>query len=203
MFSVAVRSSMCRFRDKFGDGQLLWLRNMMSYVAGGQANFGWKYMFFDLLSTMKVNLVAKILQSAFLCVISHVKHKKLQFLAVSSWFLILITNPRWRPKWWPLLVTSQASSSATTLKIYFILLRRGFPLKVNWFQNTETYIKNSGRGSIHTPSPPLYHSGSMNSHARPRVWLDFHEKISIAPVTRSTLICSLSGVTRAAIYKFF
>ena len=34
-------------------------------------------MFFKLLSTIKVNLVAKIMQSAYLCVIFHVKHKKM------------------------------------------------------------------------------------------------------------------------------
>ena len=33
-------------------------------------------MFFQLLSTTKVNLVAKIMQSAYLCVIFHVTHKK-------------------------------------------------------------------------------------------------------------------------------
>ena len=38
-------------------------------------------MFFKLFSTMKVNLEAKIMQqSAYLCVIFHVKHKKLPFL---------------------------------------------------------------------------------------------------------------------------
>ena len=31
---------------------------------------------------MKVNLVAKIMQSAYLCVIFYVTHKKLSFLAV-------------------------------------------------------------------------------------------------------------------------
>ena len=39
-------------------------------------------MFFQLLSTIKVNLVAKITQSVYLCVTFHVKHKKLPFLAV-------------------------------------------------------------------------------------------------------------------------
>ena len=47
-----------------------------------------KYMLFQLLSTIKVNLVAKIMQKAYLCVIFHVKHKKLPFLAVLTWFLI-------------------------------------------------------------------------------------------------------------------
>ena len=34
-------------------------------------------MFFQLLSTIKVNLVAKIMNSAYLCVIFHVKHKNI------------------------------------------------------------------------------------------------------------------------------
>ena len=38
---------------------------------------------------MKVNLSAKIMQSAYLCVIFRVKHKELPFLTVLSWFLIL------------------------------------------------------------------------------------------------------------------
>ena len=39
-------------------------------------------MFLQLLSTIKLNLMAKIVQSAYLCVILHVKHKKLLFLVV-------------------------------------------------------------------------------------------------------------------------
>ena len=42
-----------------------------------------------LLSTIKLNLVAKTMQSAYLCVIFHVKHKNLLFLAVLTWFLVL------------------------------------------------------------------------------------------------------------------
>ena len=34
------------------------------------------------------------------------------------------SNPRWGPRWRPLLVTSEASSGATTHKIYLIVLRR-------------------------------------------------------------------------------
>ena len=45
-------------------------------------------LFFPLLSTIKVNLVAKIMQSAYLCGIFHVKLKKLPFLAVLAGFLI-------------------------------------------------------------------------------------------------------------------
>ena len=39
-------------------------------------------MFFQLLSTIKVNLAAKIVQNAYLCVIFNVKNKTLAFLAV-------------------------------------------------------------------------------------------------------------------------
>ena len=46
-------------------------------------------MFFQLFSTIKVNLVAKVMQSAYLCVTFHPKHKKSPFLAVLTWFLIL------------------------------------------------------------------------------------------------------------------
>ena len=73
-------------------------------------------MLFQLLSTIEVNLV----QSAYLCVIFHVKYQKLPFLAVSRGFNLISNswlNPRWRPRWLPLLVTSQASSSVTTHKI--------------------------------------------------------------------------------------
>ena len=47
-------------------------------------------MFFELLSTIKENLVAKIMQSAYLCVIYHVKHKRITIsrglnLVSSSW----------------------------------------------------------------------------------------------------------------------
>ena len=45
-------------------------------------------MFFQLLSTIKANLVAKFMQSAYLCVIFHVKHKKIPF----SHGLNLISN---------------------------------------------------------------------------------------------------------------
>ena len=41
-------------------------------------------MFFQLFSTTKVNLLTKIIQSAYLCVIFHIEHKKLSFLAVLS-----------------------------------------------------------------------------------------------------------------------
>ena len=92
---------------------------------------------------------------------------KAQKITISCSF-ILISNSWWNPRWQPLLVTSQASSSAITHEIYLILLRRGFPLEVNSFQNTATYQKLRG-GVLPTPPPPLYHSGGMNLHVHPRV----------------------------------
>ena len=42
-------------------------------------------MFFQLLSTIKVNFAAKLVQSVYLCVIFHVKYKKLPFLPDLTW----------------------------------------------------------------------------------------------------------------------
>ena len=42
--------------------------------------------FYNFFTTIKVNLVAKIMQSAYLCVIFHVKQKKSPFLVVLPWF---------------------------------------------------------------------------------------------------------------------
>ena len=75
-----------------------------------------------------------------------------------------MVKPRWRPRWRPLLVTSQASSGATTHKIYLILLRRSKAfhyLKVKSFRNTAICQKLRGRlPSI--PTSPLYHGRGMN-----------------------------------------
>ena len=99
-------------------------------------------MFFQLLST-KLKLVDKILQSAYLCVILQIEHKN-SILAVFTWNLANSwLNPRWRPRWWPCLVTLRASRSATTHKIIPHLVEKikGFPLKAKSFWNTATYQK--------------------------------------------------------------
>ena len=46
-------------------------------------------MFFQLLSTIKVNLVAKVVQSAYLCVIFHVKLKK---ITISRGFSLIFNS---------------------------------------------------------------------------------------------------------------
>ena len=69
-------------------------------------------------------------------------------------------------------MTSQASSSATTHKIYLIVLRRSkaFHWRRNRFKILQ-HIKNSGEGFNQTPPPPppLYHGEAMNLLVRPRV----------------------------------
>ena len=63
-------------------------------------------------------------------------------------------NQRWRPRWRPLLMTSRASSSATTHKIYLILLRNQRP---------------STEGKIAFRNTATYHGGGMNLRVRLRV----------------------------------
>ena len=72
-------------------------------------------------------------------VILYVKHKT---ITISCGFN-LISNSWYSPRWRPLLVTSQASSSATTHKIlpYLVWKIKGFPLKAKSFRNTATNQK--------------------------------------------------------------
>ena len=88
-FSVAVRFSLARILKQVNGVQLLCLGDMTSSVANGQVDFEWKCLFSQLLLTSKVTIVDTMMQSAYLCVISHVKHQKLPFLAILTWFLIL------------------------------------------------------------------------------------------------------------------
>ena len=92
------------------------------------------------------------MQSAYF-VIYHVKHKK---NTISRSFNLISKNPRWRPRWRSLLVTSEVTSSATTHIICLSLVKKikGFPPKVKSFRNTATYKKFRRRGSIHPPLPP-------------------------------------------------
>ena len=62
----------------------------------------------------------------YLCVILHVKHKKWPILAVFTGFLILMAAKMVTKK----VVTSQASSSATTDKVYLVIVGKvkGLPL---------------------------------------------------------------------------
>ena len=89
-FSVDVRLSLARILRKVQWWSVSMVTRYDVISSRWSSHFERKCMFFfQLSSTIKVNLVAKIMQSAYLCVIFHVKHKKLPFLAVLTWFLIL------------------------------------------------------------------------------------------------------------------
>ena len=64
---------------------------------------------------------------------------------------------------------SQASSSATTQKIYLILLSRSkaFHWRQNHFKILQ-HIKTSREGFHQPPPTPLYHGGGMNLHVCPK-----------------------------------
>ena len=110
-----------------------------------------KYLLFQLLSTIKVNLAAKIMQSAYLCIIFHVKHKKLPFLAVLTWFPTLGKIQDVHHCWW------------------LVKKIKGLPLKVKSFQNTAAYQKLLHNPKLPPPPTPLYHGGGMNLRVRSRV----------------------------------
>ena len=123
------------------------------------SQFWVKIHFFQFLSTIKVNLVAKIMQSACLWVIFHVKHKKLPFLTVLTLFLILENSKM------PTIVgdVTGLQQSHHPLNIPHLVKKiKGFPLNVKEFQNTAPYQKRQG-GVPSTPPPP-----PMNLRLRPR-----------------------------------
>ena len=90
MFSVAVCSSLVRILS-----QVQWWSVSMvtryDVISRRWSShfFGKSTCFFRLFSTIKVNHVAKIMQSAYSCVIFHLHHKKSPSLVVLPWFLIL------------------------------------------------------------------------------------------------------------------
>ena len=150
---------------------LVMINNMVTrydVIVGGWFFFKWKCMFFNMFQLEnQTTPVGKMTQSTYLCVILHVKHKKLPILSVFTRFLFLGKTPRWRP----FLGTSQASSSATTHKIWLILLRRwnAFQWRQNLFE-IQQHIKTS-RERFHQRQPPLYNGEGMTlcAHVLPRV----------------------------------
>ena len=114
-------------------------------------------MFSQLLSTIKVKIVDKMMQNSYLCVILYVRHKKNTISRRYNLIFNSFVKSDMVAKMAPLLVTSQASSSAATDKIYLILLRRSkaaVHLRQNRFEILQ-HIKNSREGSHQPPPPPL------------------------------------------------
>ena len=118
-----------------------------------------------------------------MCFFFNVKHKKITIFSPFNLTSNSLQNPRWRLRWRPLLVTSQASSSATTHKIYLILLTR--TKAFHCFEILQR-IKNS-RGGFHPP-PHLYHSVVwicvyVRGLIKIKHW-DFHVGFCILPLNR-------------------
>jgi len=103
-------------------------------VAGGQAIFEWKCMFFELLLGIKVKFVDKMMQSNDWCVILHVKRRKILTVTVFTWFLILDKiqdGDHDRPPAAPPPIKYTAS----------LEMIKGFPLKAKSSRNIATYQK--------------------------------------------------------------
>ena len=127
---------------------------MTSCVGGGQAIFEYKYMFFQLFSTIKVNLVAKVIQSAYLCVTFHPKHKKAPFLAVLTWFLILGKIQDGNQCWW----RHRPPAAPPPIKYASSCREKSKALHWRWIRfEILKHIKNSrGGGGRGGPSTPPY-----------------------------------------------
>ena len=119
-------------------------------------HFWFKFMFSQLLSTIKVKIVDKMMQNSYLSVILYIRHKKNTISRGYNLIFNSFVKSDMVAKMAPLLVTSQASSSAATDKIYLILLRRSkaVHLRQNRFEILQ-HIKNSREGSHQPPPPPL------------------------------------------------
>ena len=117
------------------------------------SHFWFKCKFSQLLSTIKVKIVDKMMQNSYLCVILYVRHKKIQISCGYNSIFNSFVKSDMVAKMAPL---SQASSSAATDKIYLILLRRSkaVHLRQNRFEILQ-HIKNSREGSHQPPPLPL------------------------------------------------
>ena len=85
--------------------------------------------------------MAKMIQSAYLCVILHVKRKKLRFLAVLTWFLILDKIQDGDHVWWRHRPPAVPPPIKYTAVPHLVQQIKGFPLKAKSFRNTATYQK--------------------------------------------------------------
>ena len=114
-------------------------------------------------------LVDELVQSNPLCVILHVKRKKVLILPVFTWFLIIDKIQDGHQDgdhvWW----RHRPPAAPPPMNIAHLVEKvKGFPLKAKSFRNIATYQKPKG-GGIHRPPTTLYHGGGMTLRVRPRV----------------------------------
>ena len=125
-------------------------------------------MFFQLFSTTKVNPVAKIMQSAYLCVIFHVKQKKSPFLANLTRFLILGKIQQGRQNGDHCWLRHRPPAAPPPIK-YTSSCRENQRLSTEGKIVSKYCNISKSLGVPSTPPPPLYHGGDMNLRVRPRV----------------------------------
>ena len=121
------------------------------------ANFEWKGIFLQLLSTTKVKLVDKMMQSAYLCVILHTKHKKLPFIAVLTRLLILGKIQDGDQCWWRHSPPAAPPSIKYTSSCWE---DQRLPTEGKIVSKYCNISKTMGRGS--TPPPSLYYDKDIN-----------------------------------------
>ena len=142
---------------------------MTSQVVGGQVISEWKWMFFQLLSGIKVKFVDEMMQNNYLFVIEHVKRKKLLTLIVFTWFLILERIQDGDHVWWRHRLPAAPPRIKYTSSCREDQRLSSFPLKAKSFRNTGTYQKLKVEVPLTPPPPTLYHGRSMTLRVRPRV----------------------------------
>ena len=104
-------------------------------------------MFFQHLSTIKVKVVDKMIQSAYLCVSLKVRHTKYsQFLAVLTWFLILGIIQDEDHCWW----RDRPPAAPPPIKYSSSCWQR----RSRAFYWRQKYFQNLQREALSTPCPP-------------------------------------------------
>ena len=130
------------------------------------SHFWVKMHVFSPFSTIKVKLVD---ESSYLCVILHVKHKKIPFIAILTWFLILGKIEDGDHCWWRHLPSAAPPPIKYTSSCWEDqrLSTKG--------EIVSKYCNRSKTLSSTPPHPtfipPLYHSGGMSLRVRLRVKL--------------------------------
>ena len=154
-------------------------------------------MFFQLISTTTVNFVAKIMQRAYWCVIFHAKHKKLPFLIVLTWFLILGKMQDCGQDgdhcWW------RHRPPAAPPPIKYIKKIKSFPLKVKSFRNSGTYqkLRRGVSSTTHLPPPPLTPCTKVG------VWICVYVRgliIEVSVKRDTTVNCVLSSLVKESAF---
>ena len=128
--------------------------------------------------TIKVKLVNEMIQSVYLHVILHVKHKKLPFIAILTWFLILAKIRDGDHSWWSHRPPAAAPPIKYTSSCWEIQRLSTKGKIVSKYCNIS---KSLGRGSF---NPRLYYGAGMIVRPRFKILRQItsthvlHDKIS-------------------------